>query len=115
VLEIVPRLRCASHFPHAGFYRLCTEVRGTKKINDMRTLVDLLNNDHGYARIYADREGFSYELNTYLPKPIADLFERMSGYASATEASEAAKRELMAAHQLPKLRSRSYRSLRSAR
>jgi len=81
----------------------------------MRTLVELLNNDHGYARIYADMEGFSYELNTYLPKPIADLFERMSGYSSVNEACEAAKDQLMAAHQLPKFKTRNYRALRSAR
>ena len=81
----------------------------------MRTLVELLNNDHGYARIYADMEGFSYELNTYLPKPIADLFERMSGYASVNEACEAAKHQLMAAHQLPRFKARGQRSLRSAR
>jgi len=81
----------------------------------MRTLVDLLNNDHGYARIYADMEGFSYELNTYLPKPIADLFERMSGYGSATEALEAAKHQLLAAHQLPRFKTRSHRSLRFTR
>ncbi|HEU4652692.1 MAG TPA: hypothetical protein VFS47_01835 [Steroidobacteraceae bacterium] len=81
----------------------------------MRTLVDLLNNDHGYARIYADVEGFSYELNTYLRKPIADLFERMGGYASANEACEAAKNQLLAAHQLPKFKMRSSRSLRALR
>jgi hypothetical protein len=81
----------------------------------MRTLVDLLDNDHGYARIYADMEGFSYELNTYMPKPIADLFERMSGYASANEAYEAAKHQLMAAHQLPRFKTRNYRLSRVAR
>jgi hypothetical protein len=81
----------------------------------MRTLVELLNNDHGYARIYADMEGFSYELNTYLPKPIADLFERMSGYASVSDACEAAKDQLRAAHQLPKFKTRNYRALRPGR
>jgi hypothetical protein len=81
----------------------------------MRTLVDLLNNDHGYARIYADLEGFSYELDVYLPKPIADLFERMGGYASANEACEAARNQLLAAHQLPRFKTRAHRGARAAR
>jgi hypothetical protein len=60
----------------------------------MRTLVDLLNNDHAYVRIYAEREGYSYKLSTYAPRPIADLFEQMDGYDSAHSAREAARHQL---------------------
>ena len=60
----------------------------------MRTLVDLLNDERGYVRIFAERDGFGYELCTYLPRPIADLFERMSGYTSIGAACEAARYQL---------------------
>jgi len=65
----------------------------------MRTLVDLLNDDRGYVRIYSERGGFGYELSTYLPRPSADLFERMSGYASLGAACEAAQYQLSSIHQ----------------
>lgn len=60
----------------------------------MRTLVDLLNTEHGYARIFFGQDGYSYELYAYQPGPIADLFERMGGYESAPEACEAARQQL---------------------
>lgn len=60
----------------------------------MRTLIDLLNNELGYARIFAEREGFGYELTTYQPRPMPDLFERMSGYHSHQAAIEAAQQQL---------------------
>lgn len=72
----------------------------------MRTLVDLLNTDHGYARIYAGPDGYGYELSTYLPRPISDLFERMSGYESVTDAFEAAQHQLSAVPQAKKSRAR---------
>lgn len=65
----------------------------------MRTLVDLLNDDRGYVRIYSERGGFGYELCTYLPRPTVDLFERMSGYASIGAACEAARYQLSSIHQ----------------
>ncbi len=65
----------------------------------MRMLIDLFNNEHGYARIFAEREGFGYELSTYRPLPIADLFGRMSGFASPEAACEAAQRQLASVHQ----------------
>jgi len=74
----------------------------------MRTLVDLLNDERGYVRIYAEREGFGYELSTYASRPIADLFERMSGYTSMGAACEAAQYQLSSIDQ-PKRRRRSRR------
>lgn len=65
----------------------------------MRTLVDLLNNEHGYARIFAEIEGFSYELSTYTPAPVGDLFERMAGFTSASDACEAARQQLCSIRQ----------------
>jgi len=65
----------------------------------MRTLVDLLNDERGYVRIYADLTGFSYELSTYLPRPMADLFERMSGYQTLDDAAAAAQFQLVSIHQ----------------
>jgi hypothetical protein len=65
----------------------------------MRTLVDLLDGEHGYVRIYAEREGFGYQLSTYSRRPFADLFEQMSGYASMSEACEAARCQLSSIQQ----------------
>lgn len=65
----------------------------------MRMLIDLLNNDLGYARIFSERDGFGYELTTYRARPIPDLFERMSGYASAEAALEAAQQQLASVQQ----------------
>ena len=62
----------------------------------MRTLVDLLHTEHGYARIFYDQEGYSYELHSYQHTPMLDLFTRMLGYASATDAAEAARQTLSA-------------------
>lgn len=64
----------------------------------MRTLVDLLHTEHGYARIFHDQEGFSYELHSYGHTPVADLFTRMLGFASAADATEAAHQTLTAIH-----------------
>ena len=66
----------------------------------MRMLIDLLNNDLGYARIFSERDGFGYELTTYRARPMSDLFERMSGYASAEAALEAAQQQLASVQQL---------------
>jgi hypothetical protein len=60
----------------------------------MRTLVDLLNNDSGYVRIYADQAGYGYDRSTYSPEPISDLFDCMSGYPSISNAREAAELQL---------------------
>jgi hypothetical protein len=65
----------------------------------MRMLIDLLNNDLGYARIFSERDGFGYELTTYRVRPMPDLFERMGGYASAEAALEAAQQQLAAVRQ----------------
>lgn len=64
----------------------------------MRTLVDLLHIEHGYARIFYDQEGYSYELHSYAHTPMADLFTRMLGFASAADAAEAARQTLHAMH-----------------
>ncbi len=65
----------------------------------MRMLIDLVNNDHGYARIFAEREGFGYELSTYRPLPIADLFGRMTGFDTPEAAFQAAEQQLASVHQ----------------
>ncbi|MBL8269944.1 hypothetical protein [Steroidobacter sp.] len=70
----------------------------------MRTLVDLLHMEHGYARIFYDQEGYSYELHSYGPLPMADLFTRMLGYASVADATEAARETLSAIHAGPRSR-----------
>lgn len=70
----------------------------------MRTLVDLLSNDHGYARIYAAAGSYGYELYTYLPRPIADLFASMGGFSSMQAACEAAAHQLSAVHQVKRRR-----------
>lgn len=70
----------------------------------MRTLLDLLDSERGYVRIYEECEGFGYELSTYVRQPIADLFERMNGYASIGAAREAARYQLSAAAQVKRLR-----------
>jgi hypothetical protein len=69
----------------------------------MRTLLDLLDNERGYVRIYEEQEGFGYELSVYVARPIADLFERMNGYASIAAAREAACHQLSAAKQIRRL------------
>lgn len=81
------------------------ESRFTLLAKAMRTLVDLLHTEHGYARIFHDQEGFSYELHSYQHTPIVDLFTRMLGYASATDATEAARETLSAIHAAPRGRS----------
>jgi hypothetical protein len=70
----------------------------------MRTLVNLLNNDLGYVRIYAEIEGFSYQLSTYSPPTIPDLFAQMGGYSSVDDACAAAKFQLSSIHQPAKRR-----------
>lgn len=63
----------------------------------MRTLVDLLNDATGYARIYADQAGFGYERSTYSSRSTGDLFDRMTGYSSIASARDAARLQLQAA------------------
>lgn len=62
----------------------------------MRTLVDLLNDDHGYVRIYAETHGFAYEKSTHRPTTTADLFDRMDGFSSKESALEVAHLQLQA-------------------
>jgi hypothetical protein len=69
----------------------------------MRTLLDLLNDERGYVRIYEEQDGYGYELSTYVQPPVADLFERMNGYASVAAAREAARYQLSAAKQVRRL------------
>jgi hypothetical protein len=66
----------------------------------MRTLVDLLNDDIGYVRIYEDQSGYSYERSTYAAPAIRDLFDQMTGYDSAASAREAASLQLLAAQRM---------------
>jgi hypothetical protein len=67
----------------------------------MRTLVDLLNDEKGYVRIFADQGGFGYEksahtASAYVSGISGDLFDRMSGYQSMANAREAALLQLQA-------------------
>lgn len=62
----------------------------------MRTLVDLLNDDRAYVRIFAEAHGFGYERSTHKPVTTGDLFDRMSGYTSFETALEAAQLQLQA-------------------
>jgi hypothetical protein len=72
----------------------------------MRTLLDLLNDERGYVRIYAEPSGFGYELSTYARQPIGDLFERMTGYDSIAAAREAGQLQLSAAGRVKRVRTR---------
>ena len=72
----------------------------------MRTLLDLLNDERGYVRIFKELDGFAYELSTYAPPPVGDLFARMDGYDSISDVREAAQLQLSAAGQIGKRRSR---------
>lgn len=76
----------------------------------MRTLVDLLHTEHGYARIFYDQDGYSYELHSYRLTPVADLFTRMLGYASVADATAAAQETLSAIHTTPRGRSNKHRA-----
>jgi len=60
----------------------------------MRTLVDLLHTEQGYARIFHDQDGYSYELHSYASAATPDLFTRVLGFASSEEATEAARQML---------------------
>lgn len=82
------------------------ESRITLLAKAMRTLVDLLHTEHGYARIFHDQDGYSYELHSYRHLPIVDLFTRMLGYESADDATEAARETLSAIHANPRNRSK---------
>lgn len=81
------------------------ESRYTLLAKAMRTLVDLLHTEHGYARIFHDLDGYSYELHSYRHTPVVDLFTRMLGYESAGHATEAARETLSAIHASPRGRS----------
>ena len=72
----------------------------------MRTLLDLLNDERAYVRIFKELEGFGYELSTYEQQHMRDLFERMDGYDSIAAAREAAHFQLSAAGQVRRARSR---------
>ena len=74
-------------------------------------LIDLLTSDLAYARIFAEQEGFGYELTTHRPRPMPDLFERMGGYVSPQAALEAAQQQLASVHQI---RSRKTKRRRAA-
>jgi hypothetical protein len=78
----------------------------------MRTLLDLLDDERGYVRIYEEPNGFGYELSTYAQQPIRDLFARMDGYHSIAAAREAATLQLSAAGQLRRLSRRRVRQQR---
>lgn len=78
----------------------------------MRTLLDLLNDERGYVRIYEEPGGFGYELSTYAQPCIGDLFERMSGYDSIVTVREAAHLQLSAAGQVKRVSGRRTRQRR---
>ena len=78
----------------------------------MRTLLDLLNDEPGYVRIFMDQDSFGYELSTYAKQPIGDLFERMNGYGSMAAAREAASYQLAAAKQIRRIGRKPARSSR---
>jgi hypothetical protein len=63
-----------------------------------------LNDDAGYVRIFAEGDGFGYELSTYRPRPMADLFQRMSGYPSIGDACRAAELQLSSVRQIKRRR-----------
>jgi hypothetical protein len=86
------------------------ESRFTLLAKAMRTLVDLLHTEQGYARIFHDQDGFSYELHSYRHMPMVDLFTRMLGYESADDATEAARETLTAMHASARGRSNKGRS-----
>ena len=79
----------------------------------MRMLIDLLNNDLGYARIFSEETGFGYELTTYRLRPMPDLFERMNGFASAEAALEAAQQQLASVQQTRRTKKRRAARIRS--
>ncbi|HKS54608.1 MAG TPA: hypothetical protein VJS12_04950 [Steroidobacteraceae bacterium] len=76
----------------------------------MRTLLDLLNDERAYVRIYKDLDGFGYEVSTYAQEPVGDLFARMNGYDSMANVREAAQQQLSAAGQVKRRRRRRARS-----
>lgn len=80
----------------------------------MRTLLDLLNDERGYVRIYAEPDGFGYELSTYAYPTIGDLFARMNGYDSIAAAREAARLQLSAAGQVRRASRRRPRRLNAS-
>ncbi|HEY4368331.1 MAG TPA: hypothetical protein VGN07_13940 [Steroidobacteraceae bacterium] len=77
----------------------------------MRTLVDLVNAEHGYARIFYE-DSFGYELHVYRPGSMSDLFERMTGYASVLEACDAARTQLSA--MAPRIKSKDRKAAKSS-
>jgi hypothetical protein len=70
----------------------------------MRTLLDLLNDERAYVRIFKESDGFGYELSTYAQQQVSDLFERMQGFDSIAAAREAAQFQLSAAGQVRRTR-----------
>ena len=75
----------------------------------MRTLVDLLSDERGYVRVFAESEGYGYEVAHYLPLQTPDLFERMSGFGSLEAACVAARYQLSAARPGKRRRRRTMR------
>jgi hypothetical protein len=75
----------------------------------MRTLVDLLNDERGYVRVFAERDGYGYEVAHYLPRLTADLFQQMSGFPSLDAAREAARYQLSSAQPVKRRRRRTIR------
>ena len=69
---------------------------GTATTTRIRTLVDLLNDEQGYVRIFVDQGSFGYEKSAYAPRVIGDLFDRMTVYPSISNAREAALLQLQA-------------------
>jgi len=86
----------SSYTPAMTTLDASVESRFTLLAKAMRTLVDLLHTEHGYARIFYDQDGFSYELHSFRHTPVVDLFTRMLGYESADDATEAARETLSA-------------------
>ena len=75
----------------------------------MRTLVDLLSDECGYVRVFAELSGYSYELSMYRPQPMPDLFERMHGYACIEAACAAGRFQLLSTGPKARVRRRSTR------
>ena len=89
--ELSHRTRCDLYCAPVTYPNLLPQ-----RFPQMRTLVDLLNTEGGYARIVYELDSYGYQLHVYQPESMPDLFERMSGYATAAEACEAAQHQLSA-------------------
>ena len=72
----------------------------------MRTLVDLIHTESGYARIFYGPDSYGYQLYAYRPEAVEDLFARMTGFESIEEACDAARHHLAAMHARPATKTR---------